>query len=81
MPTTLTLKNIPDAVYVSLKAAAETHRRSLSSEAIVRLESTLPPAKVSPSERLDRARKLRASLPKNNFCAKDIDTAKRLGRT
>ena len=81
MPMNLTLKNIPDAVYVSLKAAAETHGRSLDSEAIVCLESTLLPAKASPSEQLACARKLRASMPKNNFCAKDIDAAKRLGRT
>ena len=27
MPTSLTLKNIPDAVYERLKAAAEQHRR------------------------------------------------------
>ena len=80
MPMTLTLKNIPDAVYVSLKAAAETHRRSLNREAIVCLESALLPAKVATSERLARARKLRASLPKNYFCAKDIDAAKRPGR-
>ncbi len=30
MPTSLTLKNIPDAVYERLKAAAELHRRSLN---------------------------------------------------
>ena len=41
MPTTLTLKNIPDTVYARLKAAAEMHRRSLNSEAIVCLESVL----------------------------------------
>ena len=80
MPMTLTLKNIPDAVYVSLKAASETHRRSLNSEAIVCLESALLPAKVATSKRLAHARKLRASLPKNNFFTKDIDAAKRLGR-
>ena len=35
MPTTLTLKNIPDEVYERLKHSAALHRRSLSSEAIV----------------------------------------------
>ena len=43
MPTTLTLKNIPDEVYNRLRRAAETNRRSLNSEAIVRLEATLVP--------------------------------------
>ena len=56
MPTTLTLKNIPDAVYDRLKLAAEMHRRSLNSEAIVCLESVLLPTKMMPSERIARAR-------------------------
>ena len=34
MPTTLTLKNIPDAVFARLKLTAEQNRRSLNSEAI-----------------------------------------------
>lgn len=39
MPPTLTLKNIPDAMYDRLKLAAELHRRSLNSKAIVCLEN------------------------------------------
>ncbi|WP_149196663.1 FitA-like ribbon-helix-helix domain-containing protein [Luteimonas suaedae] len=80
MPTTLTLKNIPDEVYERLKLAAETHRRSLNSEAIVCLEAVLVPTKVAPGERLARARELRAGLAPSKFRAKDIDAAKRLGR-
>lgn len=80
MPTTLTLKNIPDEVYERLKASAETHRRSMNSEAIVCLESVLMPGRVAVSERLARARALRAALPKAKFRAKDIDTYKREGR-
>lgn len=80
MATTLTLKNIPDELYERLKASAETHRRSLNSEAIVCLESVLIPGRVTVSERLARARALRATLPKAKFRAKDIDTYKREGR-
>lgn len=80
VPTTLTLKNIPDAVYDRLKLAAETHRRSLNSEAIVCLESVLLPTKMMPSERIERARALRAALPAGKFRARDIDAAKREGR-
>ena len=80
MPTTLTLKNIPDEVYDRLKASAQTHRRSLNSEAIVCLESVLIPGRVSASERPARARALRAALPKAKFRAKDIDAYKREGR-
>jgi plasmid stability protein len=81
MPTTLTLKNIPDTVYDRLKAAAETHRRSLNSEAIVCLEAVLLPTRAMPGERLARARELRAALPQGKFRARDIDAAKREGRS
>jgi antitoxin FitA len=80
MPTTLTLKNIPDEVYERLKASAEAHRRSLNSEAIVCLESVLLPRRVDPAERLARARALRASLRKSRYSARDIDALKRAGR-
>ena len=80
MPTTLTLKNIPDAVYERLKSAAEMHRRSLNSEAIVCLEAVLLPTKLALGERLARARELRAALPKQTFLAEDIENAKRDGR-
>lgn len=80
MPTTLTLKNIPDEVYERLKAAAAAHRRSLNSEAIVCLETVLTPARIAPSERLARARRLRAGLGAATFSAHDIDTLKRQGR-
>lgn len=80
MPTTLTLKSIPDEVYERLKASAEAHRRSMNSEAIVCLEAVLLPGKMSPAERLARAKALRASLPQGKFRAKDIDPLKREGR-
>lgn len=80
MPTTLTLKNIPDEVYDRLKASAEMHRRSLNSEAIVCLESVLLPGRLPPSERLARARALRSALPQGKFQARDIDCLKREGR-
>ena len=81
MPTTLTLKNIPDAVYDRLRLSAELHRRSMNSEAIVCLETALLPAKVTTSERLARARELRNTLPKGQFKARDIDAMKREGRS
>ena len=80
MPVTLTLKSIPDQVYDRLKASAEAHRRSLNSEAIVCLETVLLPGSVSPTERLARARALRASLPQGEFHAQDLDKFKRDGR-
>lgn len=80
MPTTLTLKNIPDTVYERLKASAEQHRRSMNSEAIVCLETVLMPAQMAPTERLARARALRAALKPAKFLPRDIDAMKREGR-
>ncbi|MGH8162991.1 MAG: FitA-like ribbon-helix-helix domain-containing protein [Rhodanobacteraceae bacterium] len=79
MPTTVTLKNIPDDVYDRLKWSAEVHRRSINNEAIVCLESVLVPARVSPQERLARARAARAKL-KPAFKPTAIDKFKRVGR-
>jgi plasmid stability protein len=81
MPTTLTLKNIPDDVYERLKLSAEAHRRSMNSEAIVCLDAALLPTKVTPVERLARARALRAGLPRGKFKPRVIDAIKREGRS
>ncbi len=80
MPTTLTLKNIPDAVYLRLKESAQANRRSLNSEAIVRLESVLLEGRLDPGERLARMRALRQTLPPAAFSARGIDAMKRAGR-
>jgi len=80
MPKTLTLKNIPDSVYERLKAAAALHRRSMNSEAIVCLEAVLLPTRVAPTDRLARARELRAALQPAKFLARDIDALKPEGR-
>ena len=80
MPTTLTLKNIPDEVYARLKATAVAHRRSLNSEAIVCLEAVLTPATMAPRERLARARELRGAVAAGRFLDRDIAAMKRLGR-
>jgi plasmid stability protein len=80
MPTTLTLKGIPDDLYLRLKQTAEVHRRSLNNEAISVLETVLLPRKPSSAERIARARVLRATLAAGKFSAKDMDTFKRQGR-
>jgi len=80
MPTTLTLKGIPDDLYIRLKQTAEVHRRSLNNEAISVLETMLLPRKATASDRIARARALRASLGTHTFSTKDIDAFKRQGR-
>jgi hypothetical protein len=80
MPTTLTLKNVPDAVYARLKSTAISNRRSINGQAIVCLEAALREQRVAPAERLTRARALRATLKTHTFRARDIDALKREGR-
>jgi plasmid stability protein len=80
MSATLTLENIPDELYLRLKAAAESHRRSLNSEAIVCLEAVLLPGRATAEEVIARARTIREALPKGKFTAKDIDAFNREGR-
>lgn len=79
MPTTLTLKNVPDDIYERLKLAAQAHRRSINSEVIVCLESVLSARQITPAERLDRARRLREGLG-TGFSATDIDAFKKADR-
>lgn len=80
MPVSITLKNIPDEVYLRLKSNAETNRRSLNSEAIVCLETVLRKPKITASERLARVQKLTGKLDPKKFSADEIDRAKREGR-
>jgi plasmid stability protein len=80
MPTTITLKNIPDDIYVSLREAADAHHRSLNGEAIACLQRVLLPNALEPAERLSRARSLRSTLPDNAFRADDIADAISQGR-
>lgn len=80
MPTTITLKNIPDEVYARLKSAAGRNRRSINSEAILCLEAVLMPGALTSDEHIARAREIRSSLGKAKFPAAEIDRGKREGR-
>lgn len=80
MPTTITLKGIPDEVYQQLKRSAEVNRRSLNSEAIACLETLLLPTKTTALEHVAKAREIRATLNAKTFKPEDIDRAKRQGR-
>ena len=64
MPSTITLKNIPDAIHLALKRAAVDNHRSLNGEVIARLEKTLQPNVDLAQDHLDRAHLLRQSLGK-----------------
>lgn len=80
MPTTITLKGIPDEIYAQLKASAEANRRSLNSEVIACLESLLLPRKTTALEHVAQARESRKALRSGAFKPEDIDRFKRAGR-
>jgi len=58
----ITLRGIPDAVHERLREEAERNHRSLNGEILARLEASLRPGSVSPSELLDRVRQRRSRL-------------------
>lgn len=80
MATSITLKNIPDNIYTSLRESANAHHRSLNGEIIACLEQTLLPAKNNANEHLAKARSLRQNLAPYNFSAIDIAAAIKDGR-
>jgi antitoxin FitA len=80
MPTTITLKGIPDDVYDRLKLSADANRRSLNSEVIACLETLMLPKKTTAIQHLAAVRALRATLPKAAFKHAEIDRLKREGR-
>ncbi len=81
MPVTITLKNIPDALYVSLKASAARNRRSLNSEVIARLESSVESGReLSHEEKLEAVGKVREMLRGRTLDLGLVDRLKREGR-
>ena len=80
MPATITLKNIPDDIYASLRAAADSHHRSLNGEVIDCLQRALLPAKISADERLNRARVLRSGFKNQTFSSAEIAKVIKQGR-
>lgn len=81
MPTTITLKGIPDNIYERLKASAAANHRSLNSEVIACLEATLMTKRVSIPHQLAAIRAIRARLPEATFNHDEIDRIKRQGRS
>ena len=81
MPVNITLKNIPDALYQSLKLSAERNRRSLNMEAITVLEQSLAPKQaISVEECIARIRKIHETMKPIRVTDADIDAFKRKGR-
>ncbi len=60
---TLTIKNVPDALYQRLKDSAKRERRSMNSEALLCLELALRRVPANNDELLQHIRGIRAATP------------------
>jgi plasmid stability protein len=79
MPT-LTIKGMPDPLYVRLKERAAEHRRSLNSEILVALEQVVAAAPPDPQALLVRADALRTKLRVSPLTDARLRSAKAHGR-
>jgi plasmid stability protein len=77
---TLTLKNVPEALYEHLRRSAERHRRSISREAIVCLEQALRGASPDAGETLARVRQIRERASQVYVTEEDLRAARDDGR-
>ncbi|WP_420629701.1 FitA-like ribbon-helix-helix domain-containing protein [Candidatus Leptofilum sp.] len=76
---TMTIKNIPDALYEELKQRAAANRRSVNNEVIVLIERAVQYQVQDPNEVLERVRILREKL--DIYVTEDeITAAKNEGR-
>jgi plasmid stability protein len=78
--TTLTIKNIPDNLYITLKHQAELHRRSLNSEIIFSLEQAVKDGRTDIDTILKEARVFRTKTSKIHLTQKKLNAAKNRGR-
>ncbi len=76
----LTIKNIPDDLYIRLKEAAQAHHRSMNSEILYCVERTLVPHKIDVSEHISVARKLREKTADHPLTDYELNAAKNEGR-
>ena len=79
MPT-LTIKNIPDALYSRLKETAQAHHRSLNGEILYCVERALGSHKMDTDEILATATRLRAKTANHPMTDDDMNVAKNEGR-
>jgi len=75
---TLTLKNIPKDLHERLKASAESNRRSLNSEILVRLEQDISRPVLDPVVHAATLRAFAARLPRVSH--QHVTRYKRQGR-
>lgn len=76
----LTIKNIPEKLYESLKESAKAHHRSINGEAIACLEKMVGMSRMDPEKFLARVEQLRGQLNGPKLTDKILRDAKERGR-
>jgi antitoxin FitA len=77
---TITIKNIPDELYVRLKAHAKANRRSINSEIILCIERAVRSQQLDVDEMLASARILREKTRGYAISDDELEQAKDEGR-
>ena len=78
---TITVKNIPDALYEQLKQTAQLHRRSINSEIIVCIEQMIGGQPIDLEMTLARAQVLREKTSAYPISDEAFTEAKTAGRS
>jgi len=78
--TTITVKNIPEALYELLKRAAEANRRSINSEIILCIERAVRSREVNAEDILVKARRIREKTSGYLITDDEFTQAKTAGR-
>ncbi|KPK10733.1 MAG: DNA-binding protein [Anaerolineae bacterium SG8_19] len=76
----ITVKNIPEDIYESLKQSAKANRRSINSEIIFIIEEAVKSKKTAPEEFLVRARLIREKTANYTITDDKFTQAKQAGR-
>ncbi|MFC1796281.1 Arc family DNA-binding protein [Pseudomonadota bacterium] len=76
----LTIKNIPDDLYIRLKESARAHGRSLNGEILYCIERMLVPYKIDVSDHLATSWKLREKTAAHSLTDEMLNSAKNDGR-
>lgn len=83
MGKTITVKNIPDDIYNSIKIEAGLHHRSINNEIITIFEKETKSRKVDPEEFLTSVIEIRKKLKEKGvyLTNKELNEAKNFGRS
>ena len=76
----ITLKNIPDELYSKIKKSAKLNFRSLNSEILFRLKSSIAESKPNVQELLKKIHQLNTRMDAPKLTDKFIKNAKNEGR-